>query len=262
MVVARVSLPSPARLRLVTLSIALILSLVAKAAMSDWNAGVAAYLHGDYLAAFREFKPLAEQGSAPAQNFLGLLYEKGEGVQQNTPEALHWYEAAAAQGHAKAAYNLGVMYETGGGVPVDFAQAADWYALSAKGGYPPGQTNLGYLYETGEGLPKDFRTAAKWYRAAADQGFAIAEADLGFYYADGTGVERDQAEAYFWLVLSLQQARLDAGHPFTPDDLGTIVLRVAKIEQELSREKRDAIDRRLKDWHPTGNYRPGDAPLP
>jgi TPR repeat protein len=262
MVVARVSLPGPARLRLVSLSIALILSLVAKAAMSDWNAGVAAYLHDDYSAAFREFKPLAEQGSAPAQNFLGLLYEKGEGVQQNTPEALHWYEAATAQGHAKAAYNLGVMYETGGGVPVDFAQAAHWYALSAKGGYPPGQTNLGYLYETGEGLPRDFGTAAMWYRAAADQGYAIAEADLGFYYADGTGVERDQAEAYFWLMLSLQQARLGARQTFTSDQLGTIVLQAAKIEQGLSREQRDAIDRRLKDWHPTGNYLPSDAPLP
>lgn len=233
------------------------------AAIADWNAGVSAYLRGDYLAAYREFKPLAEQGFAPAENFVGVLLEHGQGVQQNTGEALHWYQAAAAQGHDKAAYNLGVIYETGrGGVPVDFSQAVRWYRISADAGYPPGQTNLGYLYETGEGLPKDVNQAANWYRKAADEGYPIAEANLGFYYVNGTGVARDPVEAYFWLRLSLQQAHLAPRDPLTAEDKGSIAWEAATVEQELSREQRNSVEKRLTDWRPTGNYRLDEAPMP
>ena len=35
-------------------------------AIADFDAGMAAYQRGDYVTAFREFKPLAEKGAAQA----------------------------------------------------------------------------------------------------------------------------------------------------------------------------------------------------
>ncbi len=45
-------------------------------AWAGWNEGVAAYNRGDYATALREWRPLAEQGNADAQFFLGVMYGK------------------------------------------------------------------------------------------------------------------------------------------------------------------------------------------
>ena len=62
---------------------------------------------------FEEVKKLAEMGRADAQNRLGDMYRKGEGVRQDKAEAVTWYRKAAEQGNAPAQYNLGYMYEHG-----------------------------------------------------------------------------------------------------------------------------------------------------
>jgi uncharacterized protein len=72
--------------------------------------GISAYNKSDYAAAFRLFAPLAEHGDLEAQNYLGLLYDKGQGVQQDTKKAAYWYNKAADQGYAMAQNNLGSLY--------------------------------------------------------------------------------------------------------------------------------------------------------
>ena len=42
-----------------------------------------------------------------------------------------WYRKAAEQGDAPAQLNLGVMYDTAQGVPQDHVQAHKWYNLAA-----------------------------------------------------------------------------------------------------------------------------------
>ncbi len=107
-------------------------------AWAGWDEGVAAYHRGDYAAALREFRPLAEQGNAKAQYNLGLMYYNGEGVPQDYAEAVKWYRKAAEQGHAKAQLFLGNMYGNGQGVPQDYVQAYMWYILAASR-FPPGK---------------------------------------------------------------------------------------------------------------------------
>ena len=50
----------------------LVLVLVAPA-WADLDAGVEAYQRGDYAAALKEWRPLAELGAADAQFYLGLI---------------------------------------------------------------------------------------------------------------------------------------------------------------------------------------------
>jgi hypothetical protein len=48
----------------------------------------------------------ATQGDTEAQNTLGLMYLKGEGVKQNLNQAKKWFRKAATLGHAQAQHHL------------------------------------------------------------------------------------------------------------------------------------------------------------
>ena len=99
---------------------------------SQWQEGVAAYKSGNYLAALTKLKPLATKGDVDAQVFLGFMYDRGQGVQQDCQQALAWYLKAAAQGDAQVQSKLGLMYGNGHGVPQDLVQAYKWYSLAAS----------------------------------------------------------------------------------------------------------------------------------
>ncbi len=117
---------------------AVLLVVLAAPAWAGWDEGIAAYKRGDYATAFREMRPLAEQGLANAQFNLGLMYRKGQGVPQDDAEAVRWYRRAAEQDDAATQVALGVMYGKGHGVPQDYVQAHMWFNLSAAG-LPPGK---------------------------------------------------------------------------------------------------------------------------
>ncbi|MDP7426472.1 MAG: sel1 repeat family protein, partial [Rhodospirillales bacterium] len=91
--------------RLLILPVLLLTLLVGNSAFSaDEQKGLDAALSGDYATALREWKPLAEQGDADAQNNLGSMYDQGQGVLQDYKTALKWYTLAAEQGDADAQY--------------------------------------------------------------------------------------------------------------------------------------------------------------
>ncbi len=89
-----------------------------------------AYERGEYTQAARVFSPLAEQGVASAQFYLGLMHEKGRGVRQDNLTALTWFRKAAAQGYPGPQSNLGLMYERGRGVRKDVVRALMWYHIA------------------------------------------------------------------------------------------------------------------------------------
>ncbi|MDA0654514.1 MAG: hypothetical protein O2905_01575 [Proteobacteria bacterium] len=61
---------------------------------------------GQYDEAFRWYSAAANGGYAGAQNSLGVMYSRGEGVSQDCDEAAKWMGRAAAQGYAVAISNL------------------------------------------------------------------------------------------------------------------------------------------------------------
>ena len=64
--------------------------------------GVAAYNAGNFAAAYRIWRPLAENGDARAQFHLGALYYEGRGVIRDLDEARTWLGRAAANGSGPA----------------------------------------------------------------------------------------------------------------------------------------------------------------
>lgn len=53
----------------------------------DLGAGESAYWMGNYEKAREIFRPLADSGVADAQHYLGLMHDKGPGVEQDPSEA-------------------------------------------------------------------------------------------------------------------------------------------------------------------------------
>jgi TPR repeat protein len=144
----------------------LALVLFGVAAAGPLADGDAAFHRGDYAAAMRFLRPLADQGNAAAQSNLGVMYGNGLGVPQDYAQAILWFRKAADQGDADAEDNLALMYGYDLG---DYAQAAMWYRKAADQGNALGQAQLGALYADGKGVPQDFALALLWFDLAASR---------------------------------------------------------------------------------------------
>ena len=85
---------------------------VAGAVAGPWEDGMTSYNRGDYVPAIRLFRPLAEQGNAKAQNVLGVMYRRGQGVARSSVRAFLWFRRAAARGDATAKAELRDVSQT------------------------------------------------------------------------------------------------------------------------------------------------------
>lgn len=152
----------------------------------------------DYVEAYEWMRKSAEQDDPDAQTFLGDLLYFGEGVPQNFERAAHWYEKAAEQDRPYAEYSLALMRIYGEGLPKAPEEGAAVLRALAEDGLAYAQTSLGHLYETGNGVPQDLAQARAWYLKAAEQGDVRGFGNLGRIYAEGIGVAPDLPQAYAW----------------------------------------------------------------
>ncbi|HET7620540.1 MAG TPA: hypothetical protein VFK39_01440 [Gemmatimonadaceae bacterium] len=140
----------------------------------------------------------ARAGTVTAQRNIGVMYDRGVGVQRDPAKAAEWLRTAAEAGSRDAAYQLGAMYESGRGVSEDDARAVSWYRRAALLGDREAQVKVGKAYEAGKGVTADMGEALTWYRKAAGQGDAWAQNYIGFLYGNGKGVPHDDVEALKW----------------------------------------------------------------
>ena len=163
--------------QLFVLTILLIAVLVANSVFAaDFQKGLEAAQNGDYSAAVREWKPLAERGDPDAQYYLGAFYQVGRGIQKNIKQALNLYTSAAEQGHADARFALGAMYHIGQDVKQDYKQAVKWYSLAAEQGMPEAQFNLGKMYDIGSDANKESKKETR--QGSADRNVRRQQGNL------------------------------------------------------------------------------------
>ncbi len=141
----------------------------------------------------------AEGGDSRAQLDLALSYESGQGVTQDTAEAIKWFLKAAEQGFDEAQYALGCCYNSAEDAFKNPEEAARWWGKAAAQGFAAAQYCLGLSYSMGEGVSKNPAEAAKWWTKAAEQKHADAQYFLGLSYSVGLGVPKAQPQAIYWL---------------------------------------------------------------
>ncbi len=76
----------------------------------------------------------ALRGNKEAQFQVGVIYERGIGIESNQTQAAQWFEKSASQGHMDAQFNVAIMYAVGRGVEADEGKAMMWLAKAAKQG--------------------------------------------------------------------------------------------------------------------------------
>ena len=178
---------------LTTMLLILVLLLV-QAEAADFKAGMEAYERGDFAAALRKFRSLAEQGHAEAQNMLGVMYSDGRGVPEDDSEAVKWLRKAAEQNHPEAQLNIGIHYAGGNGVPKDEVEAVKWYRKAAERGVAVAQHLLGGMYVMGSGVSQDFVQAYAWLNIVAAQGGEEARENKRILAELMSGEERTRAQ--------------------------------------------------------------------
>ena len=129
----------------------------------------AAYQRKDYAVAHKLASSAADAGDARAQYRLGVLLRDGLGGEKNLTAAADWFARASAQKHLAAMTDLAVMYQTGEGVEQDTRRAARLLTDAAEFGDPVAQFKLGEAYQHGKGVTKSVIHARYWYERADAQ---------------------------------------------------------------------------------------------
>ena len=74
-----------------------------------------------------ELNKQCQKGNAPACVLLGIMYDNGEGVKQDSFKAAELYRQACDGKNALGCFNLGVAYELGEGVRQSNGDALTFY---------------------------------------------------------------------------------------------------------------------------------------
>jgi len=112
-----------------------------------------AYAAGDFLKAYGLYEPLALAGDPQAQNNLGVMILKGQGVSRNSRVAAGWFGKAAEQGLADGQYHLGLMFGWGKGVAKSRLKAALWFQKAAAQGHAAAMDALKEMSILNTGTP-------------------------------------------------------------------------------------------------------------
>jgi TPR repeat protein len=111
----------------------LLFSIITSPAHADFNDGVVAFMMGDYDKAFTTMQSLAETSDhGYAQYYMGMMYMKGQGVEQDYKNASKWFRKASEKHIPQAQYKLGDLYFKGRGVPKDYEFAYVWFSVGAS----------------------------------------------------------------------------------------------------------------------------------
>jgi TPR repeat protein len=76
---------------------------------SDYSDGMNAMENGNHEEAVKFFRIAAEKGDSRAQHCLGVMLNKGQGVNKNYEESFKWLNLAAKQGFSQAKLDLAIL---------------------------------------------------------------------------------------------------------------------------------------------------------
>lgn len=115
------------------------------------------------------YKPGIEKTAAKAAAYLGRMFLRGDGVNQNFERARVWFERGVAHGDPLAQYGLGLMLLHGHGGKKHIKKAMQLLKVSADMDFAPAQVEMGRLH-LDQGSTEDLRQANNYFELAARYG--------------------------------------------------------------------------------------------
>ena len=104
-----------------------------------YKQGIAFYNNKEYDKAAELFKKACDGENMRGCYNLGLMYEKGKGVEEDFSKAAQLYIKACDGGEVRGCYNLGLMYS--------FSKAAELFKKACDGGEMNGCRSLDIIYK-------------------------------------------------------------------------------------------------------------------
>ncbi|WP_148210566.1 SEL1-like repeat protein [Beijerinckia indica] len=141
----------------------------------------------------------------------GTAHAEGNDQATDLRAAAFWYGKAADQGLAPAQYRLGLLYEKGFGVDRDLHKATDLYRQAAEQGNTRAMHNLAVLSAESENGPPDYAASVKWFTKAAEYGLRDSQYNCAILLARGLGAPRNLVQAYAWFAIAAAQGDEEAG---------------------------------------------------
>jgi TPR repeat protein len=173
----------------------------------------------DLLAALEE---AADAGQPIALWRLGVMYEKGEGVQKDRTKAFLYFRELANENAdtppksvgadivAQSFLKIGEYYREGvpdAGVQADNSLSRKLLLHAASYfGDPDAQFKVGQLYLDENEFGYSPLQSARWLSLASRKGHAAAQATLGDLMFNGEGIDADPVEGLMWLTLAERHA--------------------------------------------------------
>ncbi|EYE99038.1 ubiquitin ligase complex subunit HRD3 [Aspergillus ruber CBS 135680] len=142
--------------------------------------------------------------AAKAAGHIGLMYLRGEGVEQNFSTAFTWFKRGLVNGDPLCQHEIGLMYLHGYGVNQDAYKASAYFKAASEQNYPGSATRLGALF-LDQG---DVSTATKYFELAAHWGWMEAFYYLAEMSNNGVGRQRHcgMAASYYKMVAERAEA--------------------------------------------------------
>ncbi|MEO6359321.1 MAG: SPOR domain-containing protein [Sphingomicrobium sp.] len=136
--------------------------------------GIDAWQKGDFAAAVKIWRPLAEAGDPDAAFNIGQAYRLGRGVPISLAAAQTWLLRAATKDHLDAQSTLGLLLFDSG----NRLGGLRWLKTAAEKGDARALLVFGTALFNGDGVPRDPVLAYAYVSRAAAQGLAPAKATL------------------------------------------------------------------------------------
>ncbi|WP_434768055.1 tetratricopeptide repeat protein [Pseudomonas triticicola] len=140
----------------------------------------------------------AEGGYSRSFGILAGLYEEGEGLDEDLPAAVGWYEKSIKAGYPYAIYMLAMIYRQ------DLVNGKEkfvtYLSMAEDTGYPPALLQLSSEYLSGEVFEKNDEFSRRYLEKAQSDHFPKAYTEIGKRYAVGYGgypLEKEKA-VYFY----------------------------------------------------------------
>ena len=155
----------------------------------------------NYMKAKNLFLSLVNE-NVTAQYYLGVMYRKGLGTEDDQKEAFKWFLKAAEHGHIESQYLVGCAYDFiigghGGIISTDIE-----LKNSEELGF--GEKKTCYSFALGIGVKPNEEEAISWFNNAALQGQVEAQRALGFIHSIGFPDQQDN-ESIYWFKKAAEQ---------------------------------------------------------
>lgn len=185
--------------------------------------------------------PLADDGDADAQYYLGDVFRAYDNKKMDLEKAYKWYVLSSKQGNSNAMFKLGLMYGNGEFVEKNYAKRNYWYERAIDKGHTYAKYNMGYSYLNGIGVVQNYQVAKTLFKSAAEENHSLAQERLGSMYREGQGFEKNLLFAHMWFNISASN-----GNKFAENDRSEIEKFMS--EQEIMSAQNLALECVAKDY--------------